>query len=151
MNNCSLDLDYKKIQASVNDKTISAEQKGEEKVKSSSFGASHSSSFSSTSPDPEIQTLLASPIVQSIMHILKTDQRCNGNDALLIMKVCEKLGLCRCLRDSRGYRGFIFYEKDILSDRIHAGTLETIRRYRQKVLQHNLLNLTNEYGELIEG
>lgn len=109
------------------------------------MSASHSSIGlppSPNSPDNmETENLLNSKIIQTIVHLLKYDKRCVGNDTLLIMRVCERLGLCRYLRDYRGCSGWIFYEKDILSGRVPPGRLETIRRDRQKVMQYGLLNV----------
>lgn len=95
-----------------------------------------------------VRELLRSDIIQCIIHILKTDKRCIGNDALLIMRVCEKMGFCRYLRDSRGCNGWVFFEKDILNGILPSGRLETIRRDRQKVMQFGLLDRTDDYGRL---
>jgi len=146
MNNCSLDIDWNKASETQNKTTGNTGEKDE-----SFLSASHGSNPPSPSPlhTFELDKLLGSEIVQHILHILKTDKQCKGNDARLIMKVCERMGLCKYLRDSQGHYAWIFRETDINSGKIHSGTLETIRRYRQKINQYGLVDRTDEHGRLV--
>lgn len=126
MNNCSLNLDWKKIIDKDSNKN-----KPDKMEKEPNFLKENNSSHSPPvlSPSTSLNDL--------IRHFLETDILTRENDLYLIFKVCERIGYCKHLRGFNGHYSFTFSEQDIVGGRIPRSFMDTVRRTRQKLQQNN--------------